>query len=437
MAIFTALWSTPPASAATASYVVVLKPTSDVAAAVNKAKGVGATVSLTYKNALRGYAANIPTDRVSRIAADPAVAYVAPDKPISWPTDPQVCPDSEVDTCQITPVNIDRIDGDVSSTRSGDGRGAVNTNVAVLDTGSGPHTDLNVVGGTSCVTGSASHADQNGHGTHVAGTVAAVDNGFGLVGVAPAARIWSVKVLGKNGGGTDSRILCGIDWVASTRTDADPNNDIRVANMSLAAKGSDDGACGTLNKDAIHAAICGATAKGVLFVVAAGNSSKDLATQVPAAYDEVLTVTAMNDYDRIPGGLATPADAHPACAGFASSGNYPDDASAPYSNFAVNSADAAHTIAAPGTCVTSLWLNSRYAFTTGTSMASPAVAGVAALCISTGACAGITPAQMIQKLRADAAAFSSATPEYGFTGDLVHPHPDGRIFGPLVRAALY
>jgi subtilisin family serine protease len=433
MAIFTALWNTPPASAATAAYIVVLKPTSDVAAAVNKAKGVGASVSLTYRSALRGYAANIPTDKVSRIAADPAVAYVAADKPVSWPTTPDTCAGHR--ECQGLPSSLDRIDADVSSTKSGDGRGSVNANIAIIDSGVGPHPDLNVVGGKSCIPNST-HDDQNGHGTHVAGIAAAIDNSFGVAGAAPGARIWSVRVLSKNGAGSESRLLCGIDWVASTRSDADPNNDIQVANMSTGAKGSDDGACGMLNKDPIHTAVCNVTAKGVFVVAAAGNDGKDLATTTPAAYDEVLTVTSMNDWDRIPGGLGFPSDAGPFCADFDAI-QFPDDAGTLFSNFAVSPADANRTIAAPGVCVLSTYPGNNYAWISGTSMASPAVAGIAALCITTGPCAGLTPAQMVQKLRGDAAAFSSATPSYGFTGDLIRPYPDGRIFGPLARAALY
>jgi subtilisin len=153
-------------------------------------------------------------------------------------------------------------------------------------------------------------------------------------------------VLGKNGGGNTSRILCGIDWVTSTRTDSDPSNDIQVANMSPGQKGSDDGACGTLNKDPIHTAICAATGNGVLFVVAAGNSGVDLAQFVPGAYDEVLTVTSMTDWDRIPGGLGEPADAGSICANSFGSAfsDFPDDAGTIFSNYAANAADAAHTI---------------------------------------------------------------------------------------------
>src|SRR5215211_164409 len=117
------------AQAATAPYIVVLKPGADVTKAVSKAKGVGATVSQTYKFALRGYAANIPTDKVGAVAADTSVAFVAADGVFtSGIKPPNKCTTRD---CQFPDEGILRIDADESSTRSGDGQGAVNLNVAV------------------------------------------------------------------------------------------------------------------------------------------------------------------------------------------------------------------------------------------------------------------------------------------------------------------
>jgi subtilisin family serine protease len=437
IAIGSAVLAAQPASAATAPYIVVLKPTGDVNSAVTKAKGVGATVAFTYKSALRGYSANIPTDKVTTIAADPSVAYVTADKQMALPGKPQPCKDPQV--CQMLPPGIDRIDADASSARAGDGRGSVPTNIAIIDTGIQPnHPDLNVVGGKVCVPGVTNFGDYIGHGTHVAGTAAAKDDGAGVVGAAPGARLWSARVFNKADFTAWSWLICAVDWVASTRSDADPSNDIHVANMSLGGKGSDDGACGTVNRDPFHASICAATAAGVLFVVSAGNDRSDLAAGAPGAYDEVLTVTSMNDYDGTPGGTGLPSQNSPACDAELSAAldRYPDDAGSEFSDTA-RVTDAAHTIAAPGLCVLSTLPGNSYGTMHGTSMASPHVTGTMALCIASGPCQGLTPAQMIQKVRGDSAAYSAANPAFGFTGDLVRPYGDGRIFGPLVRTALY
>src|SRR4029079_7039677 len=99
-----------------------------------------------------------------------------------------------------------------------------------------------------------------------------------------------------------ANLICGIDWVTATRSDAERSNDIAVVNMSIGGKGADDGNCGLTNKDALHLAFCKSVAAGVTYAVAAGNESDDLAAHVPAAYNEVLAVTAMADYDGIPGG---------------------------------------------------------------------------------------------------------------------------------------
>jgi subtilisin family serine protease len=161
------------------------------------------------------------------------------------------------------------------------------------------------------------------------------------------------------------------------------------------------------------------TAAGVTGVVAAGNDGGDMAKSAPAAYDEVLTVTAMADFDGKPGGLATTAPC--------SDGGH-DDTAADFSDYAVpGSAEANHTIAAPGVCITSTWNDGGTKTISGTSMASPHVAGLVARCIDAGPCAGMTPAQIIAKLRADAAARPA---DQGFLGDPNHPI-DGKYYGNL------
>jgi hypothetical protein len=129
--------------------------------------------------------------------------------------------------------------------------------------------------------------DQNGHGTHVAGTIGARDDDQGVVGVAPGARLWAVRVLDALGSGSLSQVVCGVDFVTANASV------IEVANMSLSGRGSDPGS-GCKTGDALHDAICNSVKAGVTYVVAAGNSHEDASGWVPAAYEEVITVSSAN-----------------------------------------------------------------------------------------------------------------------------------------------
>ncbi|MDP9313515.1 MAG: S8 family serine peptidase, partial [Chloroflexota bacterium] len=225
------------------------------------------------------------------------------------------------------------------------------------------HRSVNCSGGSplrgSCK--SSSPADGNGHGTHVAGTVAALDNAVGVVGVAPGARLWGVKVLSDRGSGYKSWIIAGIDYVTANA------DSIEVANMSLGGSGSDDGEPCEQTTDSYKKAICNSVAAGVTYAVAAGNSSADASTALPAAYDMVITVSALADFDGVTGGVGAPT-----CR------TDEDDTLANFSNYG---ADV--DIIAPGVCITSTWptalIASGYNTISGTSMASPHVAGAAAL----------------------------------------------------------
>ena len=370
-------------------------------------------VTAVYGSAIRGYAAKVPGAALAALRADPRVASVSRDHPMRI-------------QAQALPTGVNRIEGDLSSTRSGNGSGVVNATVAVIDTGIDvDHPELNVVGGKNCSTGST-FDDGNGHGTHVAGTIGARDDAVGVVGVAPGVRLFAVRVLNNFGSGTNSTVLCGIDFVDS-RSPA-KGGFIRVANMSIGGPGGDDGACGSINGDVVHAAICRATADGVTFVAAAGNAHSTFDDQIPAAYDEVLTVTAVADMNGRPGGGAV-----------GTCGGDVDDTAADFSNFALaGSADATHSVAGPGACIRSTWKGGVYKWLSGTSMATPHVTGAVALCIATARCAGLTPAQIAQKVRADAAARPVT---YGFVGDPSRPiaGPGGttRFYGHLLYAAGY
>lgn len=397
-----------------AAYIVVLQDdTPDVPAVANEhARAYGLTVGRAYQSALRGYAAVIPLARLADVQNDPRVRFVSEDRPVFA-------------VAQSTPTGIHRIEADTSSLYSNpDGASVSGLAVAVIDTGSGPHSELNVVGGVNCSTGN-SFNDGNGHGTHVAGTIGARDNGAGVVGVAPGVPIYSVRVLNNAGSGSWSSVACGIDWVTANAAKLG----IKVANMSLGGSGSDDGNCGNSNSDALHLAICNSVKAGVTYVVAAGNDGVDFAGSVPAAYNEVLTVTAVADFDGAPGGGATPTCRTDV-----------DDTPADFSNFTIaNSSDEAHTIAAPGVCIQSTWKSGGYKTISGTSMATPHVTGTVALCLSTGHCGG-TPANVMSTLLTDSATKDAS---YGFVGDPHNPitttgkSPKTLYYGYLLYAGGY
>ncbi|HEX2050498.1 MAG TPA: S8 family peptidase [Actinomycetota bacterium] len=366
-AALTAPASARPASSSSDGYIVVLADSARAGAVADAhAQRFGADVGFVYRHALKGYSARMSDRAAQRVAAAPNVLWVERDKPMET-------------TAQTLPTGVDRVDAELSPTARIDGVDErVNADVAVIDTGIDlDHPDLNVhrAGGKNCDNPLLAPDDDNGHGTHVAGTIGALDNTIGVVGVAPGARVWPVKVLGASGVGLTSSVICGIDYVTANASS------IEVANMSLGGGGSDDRNCGNSNNDAMHRAICRSVGAGVTYAVAAGNSSADASTSTPAAYDEVITVSALADFNGKPGGGAAPT-----CR------NDVDDTFANFSNYG---ADV--DIIAPGVCILSTYMLGGYSTLSGTSMASPHVAGGAALYKATHPTA--TPAQVKSALQ--------------------------------------
>lgn len=407
-------------------YIVVLNDSAAPDAVAESATGLGATVNGIF-DGLNGFVATLPLLNLGALQNDPRVAYVAPDRPV------------HLLASEPAPAGVSRI----GAAPRVDANGFVvagpepKAAVAILDTGISPHPELNIAGGVNCASdplgsllggllgGGGSEPDEggdytdgHGHGSHVAGTVGARNDGTGVVGVSPGTPLYAVRVFGALGAGNLSDVICGLDWVAANAA----AKNIKVVNMSLGGSGVDDGACGATSKDPFHEAVCRVTAAGVTVVVAAGNSKVDLTETVPASYDEVLTVAAMADFDGVAGGLA-----EPTC-----ETKDQDDTAADFSNFAAGP-DAGHIVSAPGVCVTSTWNDGAYKTISGTSMASPHVAGVVARCIDVGPCANLTPAEIITKLRADAAARPAET---GFIGDPNQP-VESRVYGHLVDTSTF
>jgi subtilisin len=209
--------------------------------------------------------------------------------------------------------------------------------VAVIDTGiDASHPDLAgvVAGGYNAIDPSKPWADDEGHGTHVSGTIAALRDGKGVVGVAPRARLYAVKVLDKTGNGTYSDIIAGIEWAIK--------NGMDVANLSLGA---------TEGSEPLHKAVIAAEKAGLVLVAAAGNEDGG-PVAYPGAYPETIAVGASNVKDA-------------------------------WSTFSSKGPQVA--LIAPGEDIKSTVPGGSYAEMSGTSMACPHIAGLAALLVESGA----------------------------------------------------
>jgi subtilisin len=257
-------------------YIVELKPGVD-AGAVAPAHGVAP--NFIYRKAVNGFAGHVPPGRLKNLTSDPRVVRVVPDRTVSAVGKPSA---GGTSTGQVVPEGIRRIGAGPGSTNySGAGVG-----IAVVDTGVDfNHADLQPLGAASFSAFAGTAQDNNGHGTHVAGTIAARHNTIDVVGAAPAATLYGVKVLDAAGSGSDSGVTAGLEWILANAALVTPP--IRVVNMSL-------GRVGTLNDNPIQrAAIQNLVANGITVIVAAGNdSSLEVSQQVPSTYPEVISVAS-------------------------------------------------------------------------------------------------------------------------------------------------
>jgi subtilisin family serine protease len=344
------------------SYIVVFNE--DVAApaalAHSQAEQHDGKVGFVYSYAIKGYSVELPVAAVTALEHNPNVDYISPDGSVKIAEEVELeTEDNEgPELLEATvPTGISRSFAASNKALDIDGQDDIraNVDVAVIDTGiDQTQPDLNVVGRTNCTTGAEtcvdnSGTDGNSHGTHVAGTIGALDNGFGVVGVAPGARLWAVKVLNDSGGGTWSEVIAGVDWVDAHA------NEIEVANMSLG---------GNAVVPALTEAIEKSIKAGVVFVVAAGNQNKNAESFTPANIVPAITVSALADYDGKPGEKSPYT-----CENYGL-----DDHKASFSNYG-----KVIDLAAPGVCILSTKPGASYGVKSGTSMAAPHVAGAAAL----------------------------------------------------------
>ncbi len=237
-----------------AAYIVVLNAGLNPAAVSSEhAKSVGGTIKGVYRKALNGYSINLPAQRVAALRADPRVASMELDGEMRA-------------AGQTSPWGINRIRTDISTTKAGNGSGAVGVvNAYVIDSGISKHTDLNLVGHLNW-TGDGKNYDCAGHGTHVAGIVGARDNAAYGVGSAPGVALTGLKVLGCNGSGNNSWIIAALEWVMTY------GKKPAIVNLSLSGAPS----------AALDSAVVRSAQAGVLHVVAAGNNGANACDYSPA-----------------------------------------------------------------------------------------------------------------------------------------------------------
>jgi subtilisin family serine protease len=282
-----------------------------------------------------------------------------------------VVEDGDVELTDDAGLGIFRIDAHLSqATSNGRHRGA-GTRIAVIDSGvDTDHPDLepnlDLANAVNCDDSSTSIEDQAGHGSHVTGIAAAANNGIGVAGVAAEASILPLKAFDATGFASDSEILCAMDHLASVvASDTVPT----VLNMSFVDTGLDSVCDDADVSDVMHEAVCDLHDLGVIMIAGAGNSAIDVNTQIPAQWDEVITVSSLSDFDGAAGGAA-------GCFFDLSFGSECDDQFTGFSNYG----DAVDVIA-PGVQIYST-VPGGWDTKSGTSMAAPHVSGVAAIMLS-------------------------------------------------------
>ncbi|MFD3535682.1 S8 family serine peptidase [Streptomyces sp. NPDC058664] len=345
------------------SFVVILDASANKA---DLAKKYGGTLVRSYGSEVNGFSASgLSVEEAKRLAADPAVGTVVQNKRFSIKETQEKPPSWGLD-------RIDQADtaGDEKYTYPDNGGEGVTA--YVIDTGVRiSHQDFGgrASHGFDAVDNDDTADDGNGHGTHVAGTIAGASHG-----VAKKSKVVAVRVLDDNGSGTTEQVVAGIDWV--TRNHSGPS----VANMSLGG-GADE---------ALDAAVKRAVESGVTFTVAAGNESSDAGQGSPSRVPEALTVASSTK----------------------------DDEQSDFSNFG-----AVIDLYAPGSDITSAWNDSDTGTKTisGTSMAAPHVAGAAVLYLAANPSA--TPADTAAALTGAATADAIKNPTSGTANKLLKVAP--------------
>ena len=306
-------------------YIVVFQPgtpAAEVGAAAEQARGLGGQVDFVYDSALSGFAGNFPEQAIFGLSHNPNIEFIEADQEIT------------LDATQSPAIwGLDRIDQrnlPLNNTYTYNFTGSGVT-AYIIDTGI--RITHNQFGGRASygydfVDNDSNANDCNGHGTHVAGTV-----GGSTYGVAKGVSLVAVRVLNCSGSGTTSGVIAGINWVTSKHTTGKA-----VANMSLGGGAS----------TALDNAVRNSIADGIVYAIAAGNSNASACSYSPARVSEAITVGATTS----------------------------TDARASYSN-----KGSCLDLFAPGSSITSAWYTSNTAANTisGTSMATPHVAGVSAL----------------------------------------------------------